>query len=236
MRRDLRPYWLRRLQDAYARWRTETWLRPQFAALGDHPLVVGPWRVEIYGAGVEAGDHLHVFTSRGRIPRLTAWSPTAQILIGRHVLMSPGVRITAATRVKIGDGAMMASDVLISDSDWHGLYDRIDGAESSPVTIGDDVWIGDGAYVGKGVTIGDRSVIGARAVVTSDVPAGVVAAGAPARVVKRLDPDQPFRGRAALFEDYGIRTARKRAWLHRAHGAGSLLGYLRARMFPTRDD
>jgi maltose O-acetyltransferase len=57
---------------------------------------------------------------------------------------------------------------------------------AAPIAIGDNVWIGGGAIVLPGVTIGDDSVIGAGAVVTDDVPAGVVAVGNPARVVRSL--------------------------------------------------
>ncbi|MDO5499719.1 MAG: sugar O-acetyltransferase [Propionibacteriaceae bacterium] len=59
---------------------------------------------------------------------------------------------------------------------------------AEPITIGDNVWLGGGAIVLAGVTIGDNSVIGAGAVVTRDVPADVVAAGNPARIIKRLRP------------------------------------------------
>jgi maltose O-acetyltransferase len=59
-------------------------------------------------------------------------------------------------------------------------------AAATPIAIGDNVWLGGGAIVLPGVTIGDNTVIGAGAVVTKDVPAGVVAAGNPARVVRSL--------------------------------------------------
>jgi maltose O-acetyltransferase len=66
--------------------------------------------------------------------------------------------------------------------------DRRSGLElGRPVTIGDDVWIGGGAIVCPGVSIGDGAVIGAGAVVTRDIPAGVFAAGNPARVVRPID-------------------------------------------------
>lgn len=55
-----------------------------------------------------------------------------------------------------------------------------------PVTVGADVWIGAGAIVCPGVTVGDDSIIGAGSVVTRDVPAGVMAAGNPCRVVREL--------------------------------------------------
>ena len=55
-----------------------------------------------------------------------------------------------------------------------------------PITIGRNVWVGAAAIVGPGVTIGDNSVIGAGAVVVKDVPANVVAAGNPCRVLRDL--------------------------------------------------
>jgi maltose O-acetyltransferase len=56
----------------------------------------------------------------------------------------------------------------------------------APVEIGDDVFVGMGAKILKGSTIGSGSVIGAGAVVTGAIPAGVVAAGNPARVIREL--------------------------------------------------
>lgn len=70
---------------------------------------------------------------------------------------------------------------------------------SAPVTIGKDVWIGANAVICGGVTIGEGSVIGAGSVVTKDIPAGVVAAGVPCRVLRpaakedRSDGIRPLR-------------------------------------------
>ena len=96
----------------------------------------------------------------------------------------------------------MANGVYITDSDWHGLYDRTRRSDAvSPVHIGDNVWLGDHATILKGVTIGENSVVAAAAVVTRDVPANVVVAGNPAKVVKNLDPGQGFRTRADYFSN-----------------------------------
>jgi maltose O-acetyltransferase len=55
-----------------------------------------------------------------------------------------------------------------------------------PIVIGDNVWLGGGVIVCPGVTIGADSVVGAGSVVVRDLPAGVVAVGSPARVVREL--------------------------------------------------
>ena len=60
-----------------------------------------------------------------------------------------------------------------------------------PVTIGSDVWIGGGAIILPGVSIGDRSVVGAGSVVTRSIPAGVLAAGNPCRVIRKIGRSPP---------------------------------------------
>ena len=58
---------------------------------------------------------------------------------------------------------------------------------AEPIAIGDNVWLGGGVIVLPGVTIGADTVVGAGAVVTGDLPAGVLALGTPARVVRALE-------------------------------------------------
>ena len=62
-----------------------------------------------------------------------------------------------------------------------------------PVRIGRNVWIGFDSCVLPGVSIGEGAVVGARSVVTEDVPAYSVVAGNPARVVRRLEPEEVRR-------------------------------------------
>jgi maltose O-acetyltransferase len=66
---------------------------------------------------------------------------------------------------------------------------RVGWESAEPITIGDNVWLGGGAIVCPGVTIGEDTVVGAGAVVTRDLPAGVVAVGTPARVVREIGPN-----------------------------------------------
>jgi maltose O-acetyltransferase len=56
----------------------------------------------------------------------------------------------------------------------------------APITLADNVWLGGGVIVCPGVTIGEDTVVGAGAVVTKNLPAGVVAVGVPARVLREI--------------------------------------------------
>lgn len=67
---------------------------------------------------------------------------------------------------------------------------RYPTVDRAPVTLGDRVFVGANAVITMGVTIGDGSVVGAGAVVTHDVPAGVVVAGVPARIVSTVELDE----------------------------------------------
>lgn len=102
--------------------------------------------------------------------------------------------------VFIGDHVMIAPNVTISVT-GHPVHPtlRQDGSQFSlPVHIGNDVWIGSGAVILPGVHIGEGSVIGAGSVVTRDIPAGVVACGAPCRVMRPIterDREYFYHGR-----------------------------------------
>jgi acetyltransferase-like isoleucine patch superfamily enzyme len=64
---------------------------------------------------------------------------------------------------------------------WQGFTTK------GPTRIGANCWFGIGCVVTTGVTIGDRCVVGANSVVTRDLPEGVIAAGAPAKVIRAID-------------------------------------------------
>ena len=89
--------------------------------------------------------------------------------------------------VKIGDYTMFGPAVQIYTA-THPLNaaERRKAEYAKPIEIGSDCWIGGGAVILPGVKIGAKSVIGAGSVVTRDVPAGVIAAGNPCRVLREV--------------------------------------------------
>ncbi|BEP96740.1 sugar O-acetyltransferase [Acidovorax sp. sif1233] len=112
------------------------------------------------------------------------------IFLGEGVYFNFNCVVLDGAPVRIGARTLCAPGVQIYTAS-HPLSpeERATGVELClPVTIGEDVWIGGGAIICPGVTIGDGAVIGAGSVVTRDVPARVLAAGNPCRVVRPLDP------------------------------------------------
>jgi acetyltransferase-like isoleucine patch superfamily enzyme len=108
----------------------------------------------------------------------------AEIRIGDNCGFS-GVRIRADLNVIIGNNVRCGANVLISDTDAHTEDPR--AGKNAPVVIDENVWLGMNVMVLKGVHIGKNSVIGAGSVVTRDIPANVMAAGIPCRVIKELN-------------------------------------------------
>jgi len=106
--------------------------------------------------------------------------------IGHGVFINYGSSISAHQRVQIGDGSLIGQYAIIMDCDYHEPGGGSGHGDARPIEIGRGVWIGARVTILKGVSIGDGAVIGAGSVVTSDIPARVLAAGVPARVLKSL--------------------------------------------------
>jgi maltose O-acetyltransferase len=131
-----------------------------FAAVGASVEIEVPLHCD-YGWNTTLGEGVYVNAG-------CAILDCARIEIGALTLLGPGVKLCAATHPV--DPA-----------------ERETGLESAlPIVLGRNVWLGAAVVVGPGVTIGDGSVIGAGSVVLADVPAGVLAAGTPCRVVREL--------------------------------------------------
>lgn len=84
----------------------------------------------------------------------------------------------------IGEDVAISHNVTIMDSDAHEIVGN-KHVKTQPIRIGNHVWIGSGAKILKGVTVGNGAVIAAGAVVTRNIPDRCMAAGVPARVIKR---------------------------------------------------
>lgn len=166
-------------------------------------MMVKPRNCAIHGRRIHAGDFLHLISHPAKPVLLTTWSSkqgAGRIQIGDYCLIAPGVEITSAVNISIGDNCMIAQECILTDSDWHGTYNRTRPFRcTSSITLEDNVWLGARTIVGKGVTIGSNSIIGAGSVVTKDIPANTVAAGNPAQVVKHLDPARRMLKREFLF-------------------------------------
>ncbi|MDO9514860.1 MAG: acyltransferase [Syntrophales bacterium] len=240
MQRDHRPYFLKQMDIRFQKWYVNHFLRPQFEYLGRRCTFMKPWHVEIFGGSVSLGECPHVIAASDKKVRLTVWpnpGKEGRIRIGDYCLICPGVRISAATEIIIGDSCMMAQGVCITDSDWHGVYDRSQPVgQTAAVRIGNNAWIGDSAIVGKGVTIGDNSIIGAGSVVTKDIPPDVIAAGNPAVVVKKLDTRRHITTRAEWFSDPEDLARRFREIDREKLKGNTVVGWLRSLLFPSRGD
>jgi acetyltransferase-like isoleucine patch superfamily enzyme len=116
----------------------------------------------------------------------------AQLEIGEGTFVNLGCMLAATERITVGKHCMFANYCFVADADhrfedpdlpvtWQGMASR------GPVTIGDNCWLGTNCVVTGGVTIGERTVVGANSVVTHDLPSGVIAVGAPAKVIKKIE-------------------------------------------------
>ena len=127
------------------------------------------------------------------------------IEIGENFYSNHNLIILDVGKVRIGDNVQIAPNVSIYTA-GHPVHpeSRNSGYEYGiDITIGDNVWIGGSVTILPGVTIGDNAVIGAGSVVTKDIPADVIAAGNPCRVMREIGD----RDRACFWRDKTIDPA-----------------------------
>jgi acetyltransferase-like isoleucine patch superfamily enzyme len=116
---------------------------------------------------------------------VSVYNPGTIVKIGEDSGFS-GTVIGAFAGITIGAHVKCGANTLITDGDWHPEDPR--SGEPRPVVIGDNVWLGVGVMVLKGAKIGDNTIIGANSVVTGEIPANVVAAGNPCKVIRSNNP------------------------------------------------
>lgn len=115
-----------------------------------------------YGFNIEVGENF--FANYNCV-----FIDVCKIIIGADVMLGPAVQIYTATHPL---DANIRAQLL--------EYAR-------PITIGNRVWIGGGAIINPGVTIGENVIIGSGSIVTKDIPANVIVAGNPARIIRPLN-------------------------------------------------
>lgn len=135
-------------------------LKSLFGSVKGNFFIEPPFRCD-YGCNIEIGENFYANYNLVIID-------CAKVTIGANVLIGPNVGIYTA---------------------GHPLHFELRYEEwefARPITIGDNVWIGGNVVLNPGVTIGKNSVIGSGSVVTKDVPANVVAAGNPCKVIREI--------------------------------------------------
>jgi acetyltransferase-like isoleucine patch superfamily enzyme len=138
-------------------------IRGVLGTTGNKFLIEQPFFVE-YGYNIHLGEN---FFSNFNCVILDE----AEVRFGNDVLLAPNVSIYTVNH-PLNAGRRRA-----------GLeYGR-------PVTIGNNVWVGGNTVILPGVTIGDNTVIGAGSVVTKSIPANVLAAGNPCKVLRPINED-----------------------------------------------
>lgn len=115
---------------------------------------------------------------------ISTYNKKSTLSIGDNCGFS-GVTIWCFDKISIGNHVRVGANVTIMDGDAHQNDPR--AGKDKPVTIEDNVWIGANVIVLKGATIGRNSLIGAGSVVSGNIPANVIAAGNPCKVVRQLD-------------------------------------------------
>ncbi|MDR2429103.1 MAG: sugar O-acetyltransferase [Candidatus Margulisbacteria bacterium] len=135
-------------------------LQELFARAGKNIYIEPPFHCD-YGAQISVGDNFYANVN-------CVILDVCAVTIGSDVFLGPNVGIYTAAHPL--DAAVRA--------------ERLE--YGSPINIGDGGWLGGGVSVLPGVTIGANAVIGAGSVVTKNIPANVVAAGNPCRVLRRL--------------------------------------------------
>lgn len=164
-----------------------------YGQFGKSSKVVRPMRV-LGKKHIYIGDNVHILNG-ARIEAVSSWhgkvlSPELQIGDGTN--MEQGCHIIAASNLRIGRNCCFSAFVYVADCSHQyvpGVSTLSTGLEVKSTSIGDNVFIGIGAKVLPGVKLGDGCVIGANAVVTHDIPPYCVAAGVPAKVIKKYNFD-----------------------------------------------
>lgn len=164
-----------------------------FASFGKKSFVYPPLQCE-EPKFIHIADNVNIHGNGwiGAVENYAGVSYNPELYIGKNTMIGHFVHIIFCSKMIIGEDVLMADRVYITDN-IHG-YEDINVPpfaqplkSSGPVKIGDQTWVGEGVCIMPNVTVGRHCVIGSNAVVTRNVPDYCVAAGIPAKVIKKYD-------------------------------------------------
>ena len=145
----------------------------------------------LFRSVIDIGNHCRISgqtTFSGR----TASQTAPELIIGNNVDVGWMTTIAVGSKVILGNNVRIAGRAFLAGYPGHPIdaEDRAQGLPDTDDQVGDivledNVWLATGVSVMAGVTIGRGSIIAAGSVVTKDIPAGVLAAGIPAKVIKK---------------------------------------------------
>jgi acetyltransferase-like isoleucine patch superfamily enzyme len=134
------------------------------------------------GGSITIGAHA-VLHSRPVASHFVA-GPGATLRLGERVVVGHGSAVAAYERVEVGAGTAIGPFAIILDTNFHGAAgDQSVRHDCRPILIGRDCRIGARVTITRGVELGDGARVLAGSVVSTNVPAGMCAAGARARVI-----------------------------------------------------
>ena len=116
----------------------------------------------------------------------------ARVFIGSHCNFGPNVTIVTPMHPKLPEERRK---LKCPDGEYRYMCYAL------PVTIGNDCWLGANVVICPGVTIGNGCIIGAGSVVTKDIPDGTIAAGNPAKVLRKISPEDSLEGKEEFFAE-----------------------------------
>ncbi len=158
---------------------------------GGLPFIAGPVNIQL-------GNDCRV-SGRATITGRSRGTDSTELLVGDNVDIGWMTTIAVGRTILIGDNVRIAGRSMLAGYPGHpmdaearaaGLPETEDQVDD--IVLEDDVWLATGVLVTAGVRIGRGTVVAAGSIVTHDLPPMVLAAGAPAKVVRKLDSDESF--------------------------------------------
>lgn len=189
-----RKLWLRFKYDCYVSMKAEIF-HPEGIALGQNAQIYQYAILNFKSYHSRHSPSITIGCNSRVLPFSKIIPQEGYVKVGDNCTIQYGCLLYGVGGLEIGDNTRIAAHTVISPMNHVYTDPSIpiwkQGETAIGIKIGSDVWIGSGAKVLDGVTIGDGSVVGAGSVVTKSIPPFSIAAGVPARVIKKRDGGMP---------------------------------------------